>query len=220
MPALSSQHLRSDARDNRAHLLDTARALFLTAGLDVPIREIARRAEVAPATVYRHFPTKQLLLTEVYAHQLHAWQSALTAGLADPDPWHGFSRMVEKLCALRAHDHNFTAAFKSAYPRALDFTAIRKASLTTAAELITRTKNTGHLRPDITLHDLTLMLTAIDGIRTPAPRTADSHRYATHILRAFRAIPSPQGPVPNSSSTSKATKPGSTGARNPLDNRS
>ena len=51
--------LRSDALDNRERILGAARAAFAAEGLNVPMREIARRAGVGPATLYRHFPTKQ-----------------------------------------------------------------------------------------------------------------------------------------------------------------
>src|ERR1700735_1274970 len=56
--------LRSDARDNRDLILDAARAAFAAEGLNVPMREIARRAGVGQATLYRRFPTKQALGTE------------------------------------------------------------------------------------------------------------------------------------------------------------
>jgi hypothetical protein len=56
--------LRSDARDNRDLILDAARAAFAAEGLNVPMREIARRAGVGQATLYRRFPTKQTLVTE------------------------------------------------------------------------------------------------------------------------------------------------------------
>ncbi|WP_279581733.1 transposase [Fodinicola feengrottensis] len=105
---------RSDARHTRYRILDAALTAFVTDGLDVPIRVIARRAEVGPATAYRHFPTKETLLTEVFTVQTLAWRSVLNEGLADPDPWHGFCRTIEKLCELQARDHGFTSAFKSA----------------------------------------------------------------------------------------------------------
>ena len=60
-------NLRSDALDNRERILDAARAAFGTEGMNVPMREIARRAGVGPATLHRHFPTKQLLATEAFA---------------------------------------------------------------------------------------------------------------------------------------------------------
>jgi AcrR family transcriptional regulator len=179
---------RSDARDNRDRILGAARAVFGADGLDVPIREIARHAQVGPATVYRHFPTKEMLVTEAFLDQVRAWRSILDEGLADPDPWHGFCLVVEKLCELQIRDHGFIAAVKSSFPRAMDFTAIRTSSLTSAAELIRRAKETGRLRPEIVLNDLTLMITAGGGIleSAPAARTAASRRFAALMIKAFQ----------------------------------
>ncbi|TCJ95666.1 TetR/AcrR family transcriptional regulator [Nocardia alba] len=192
--------LRSDARDNRERILDAARAVFVNDGLDMPMREIARRAEVGPATLYRHFPSKELLVAEAFTDQMLACRTLVDEGLADPDPWHGFCRTVEKLCALQARDRGFTAAFMSAYPHALDFTAIRNSSLTGAAELIRRAKDTGHLRSDIGVDDLILMIMANNGIHagTPAARIAASRRFAALMIQAFRTSPAaaPLPPVP------------------------
>ncbi|WP_330179513.1 TetR/AcrR family transcriptional regulator [Nocardia sp. NBC_01503] len=181
--------LRSDARDNRERILEAARTVFVSAGLDAPMREIARRAEVGPATLYRHFPTKELLVAAAFTEQMLACRSLVDDGLADPDPWHGFCLTIEKLCELLAHDHGFTAALMSTYPHALDFAAIRASSLTGAAELIRRAKDTGQLRPDVTLDDLILMIMANSGIRgsTPTARLAASRRFAALMIRAFRA---------------------------------
>jgi AcrR family transcriptional regulator len=137
------RNLRSDARDNRERILDAARSVFVTDGLDVPIREIARRAEIGPATVYRHFPTKQMLLAEAFTNHMLAWRSALDEGLTDPDPWRGFCHTVQKLCDLQARDHGFTAAVKSAFPHAMDFAANRTSSLASAAELVRRPDRCG-----------------------------------------------------------------------------
>ncbi|MBE1495324.1 AcrR family transcriptional regulator [Amycolatopsis lexingtonensis] len=180
---------RTDARDNRTRILAAARTAFGSAGLDVPVREIARRAEVGPATVYRHFPTKRALVTEAFTDQARVWQSTLARGLADPDPWRGFCSAVETLCALQVRDHGFIEAVKSAYPEALDFGSMRASSLAAAAELIRRAKATGHLRPDVGVNDLILMITAGGGIKadSPAARTAAARRFGTHVISAFQA---------------------------------
>ncbi|MGW0637642.1 TetR/AcrR family transcriptional regulator [Nocardia salmonicida] len=192
--------LRSDARDNRVRILDAARAVFVIDGLDVPMREIARRAQVGPATLYRHFPTKEMLVAEAFTDQMLACRTLVDEGLADPDPWRGFCRTVEKLCELQARDHGFAAAFMSAYPHALDFAEIRNSSLTGAAELIRRAKDTGRLRPDIVVDDLVLMIMANNGIHaeTPAARIAASRRFAALMIQAFQASPAsvPLPPVP------------------------
>lgn len=200
MTARLPHNQRSDARHNRARILDAARAVFITDGLDVPIRKIARRAEVGSATVYRHFPTKEMLIAGAFTEQVLAWRSTMAEGLADPDPWHGFCLTVEKLCELQARDHGFTAAFKSTFPRAMDFAAMRTSSLTSAAELIRRVKDTDRLRKDVVLDDLILMIMANDGIHasTPAARIAASRRFAALMIQAFQAPPvsSPLPPVP------------------------
>ncbi|MFI6043919.1 TetR/AcrR family transcriptional regulator [Nocardia sp. NPDC051321] len=200
MTAHLSHTLRSDARDNRERILDEARAVFVAEGLDVPIREIARRAGVGPATLYRHFPTKELLVAEAFTDQMMACRSIVDEGLADPDAWHGFCRAVENLCELLARDHGFSAAFMSAFPHAMDFAAIRTFSLTGAAELIRRAKDTGRLRPEIVLDDLILMIMANNGIQasTQAARVAASRRFAALMIQAFQASPvsAPLPPVP------------------------
>lgn len=179
---------RSDARDNRGRILDAACVLFVADGLDVSMREIARHAQVGPATVYRHFPTKQMLLASAFIEQSRAWHAALDGGLADPDPWRGFRLAVSRLCDLQSRDLGFTAAFKSAFPRAVDFSRLRTSSLMSAAALVGRAKDTGHLRADVNLNDLLLMLMASSGIRAsnPAARVAASRRYAELIMLAFQ----------------------------------
>ena len=57
--------MRADARANREDLLQTARDLTGEKGLDVSLRAIAQRAGVGVATLYRHFPTRRDLLTEL-----------------------------------------------------------------------------------------------------------------------------------------------------------
>lgn len=61
---------RSDARRNNDSLLDAAAAIFSTAGVEAPLRDIATRAGVGTATIYRHFPTRADLIIAVYRHQV------------------------------------------------------------------------------------------------------------------------------------------------------
>jgi AcrR family transcriptional regulator len=54
--------MRSDAKENYRHLLMTARAVVADEGVNASMRDIARRAGVGPATLFRHFPTRDDLL--------------------------------------------------------------------------------------------------------------------------------------------------------------
>ena len=183
-------HLRrSDARDNRERILDAARAVFAADGLTVPMREIARRADVGPATLYRHFPTKEALATEAFGDQMRACYAIVDEGLADPDPWRGFASTVERLCELHARDRGFSAAFTAEFPRALDFAADRERAVKSIAELTRRAREAGHLRPDVDLDDVILVLMANSGLQgaSPAARVAASRRFAALAIRGLRA---------------------------------
>ncbi|MFG1796364.1 TetR/AcrR family transcriptional regulator [Nocardia sp. NPDC049149] len=192
--------LRSDARDNRERILDAARTLFAEEGVNVPMREIARRAGVGPATLYRRFPTKTILATEAFAEQTHECHAIVDECLAEPDPWRGFCLMLEKTFELHASCRGFTEAFMSAFPDAIDFAAERQYALQAVAELARRAKRSGDLRPDFVLDDLFLVLMAHRGIAAaPMPaRSAASRRFARLAIQAFRASPahSPLPPVP------------------------
>jgi AcrR family transcriptional regulator len=190
-------NLRSDARDNRARILAVARAAFAAEGLDVPIREIARRAEVGAATVYRHFQTKEALLAEAFAEQMASCSEILAEGLAADDPWRGFGLVIEKTMTMHALDRGFARAFMSRLPQAIAFAEDRDRMLGLLLELVRRAKEVGSLREDFVLEDISLALMANEGIRAESPemRVAASRRFAALMLQSFQAKPVP-APLP------------------------
>ncbi|MEV8379069.1 helix-turn-helix domain-containing protein [Kribbella sp. NPDC056861] len=191
MTAQVGTKLRSDARDNRERILAVARLAFAADGIDVPIREIARRAGLGVATVYRHFQTKEELLADAFAEQLELCSSVVEQGLAADDPWDGFSLVIEKLMEMHALDRGFARAFTSHLPLVEDFALERNQSLRLIQELVRRTKDAGYLREDFVLEDLVLALMANEGIRAESPqlRVAASRRFAAFMLQSFQANP-------------------------------
>ncbi|GAA0388444.1 TetR family transcriptional regulator [Acrocarpospora corrugata] len=189
--------LRSDARDNRGRILAVARLAFAAEGLDVPIREIARRAEVGVATVYRHFQTKEALLTEAFAEQMASCSAIVEEGLAADDPWQGFCLVIERLMEMHALDRGFARAFTSQLPQTPDFAAERDRTLRQLLELVRRAREAGSLREDFVLEDISLALMANEGIRAEAPemRVAASRRFAALMIQSFQANPVPT-PLP------------------------
>ena len=71
MPADSppARRPRADATRNRERLLEAARAAFSDGGVSVSLEEIARSAGVGIGTLYRHFPTRDALIAEVYRNE-------------------------------------------------------------------------------------------------------------------------------------------------------
>ncbi|WP_197686268.1 TetR/AcrR family transcriptional regulator [Actinoplanes derwentensis] len=175
------QTLRSDARDNRERILAAARELFAAEGLDVPMREIARRADVGPATLYRRFPTKESLVTEAFEEQNQACSQAVDRALADPDPGRGFRGLIEQIFELHARDRGFTAAFLAAYPQAIDRAAAMEHGYRGVAVLAARAKAAGELRPDFTVEDFVLVMRANSGLRPD-----ESRRFAALAIQGFR----------------------------------
>ena len=192
-----SRVLRSDARDNRDRVLEAARDLFAESGLDVTIRQIARRAGVGPATLYRRFPTKQALIREAFAGELRACRGIVQAAAADPDPWRGFRGIIEHIIVLNAGNSGFTEAFLSTYPGALDFDAHRAEMMRAVTGIARRAQAAGRLRPDFVLNDFLLVLMAGRGLATvPAGDRADAaRRFAALAIDGLRAAAT-NGPLP------------------------
>jgi AcrR family transcriptional regulator len=185
--------LRVDARDNRDRILTAARSLFAEHGLDVGMREIARRAGVGPATLYRRFPTKQAVIDEVFAVELRACRRIVVESCEDPDPWHGFTSVVRRLIALNVRNRGFIDAFTSAKPADSPLAAHRRELLRMLDGLARRAQRSGDLRSDFVIDDLVLVLVAGRGLTDVGARTRESaaQRFAALMLAAFRTARGP-----------------------------
>jgi AcrR family transcriptional regulator len=184
----STQMLRVDAQENRDRVLAAARALFSEKGLDVAMRDVARRAEVGPATLYRRFPTKQALIDEAFAEELRLCRQIVEDGCADPDAWNGFTTVVRRLSVLNARNRGFVDAFTSADSGFADLGKHRSELLGMVARLADRAKLQGRLRRDFVVDDLVLILLAGRGLSAvpSASRDAAAIRFASLTVDAFR----------------------------------
>ncbi len=77
---------RADAEQNRALLLEAAKAAFAEKGASAPLEEIARAAGVGIGTLYRHFPNREALLQEVYADESEKLAAAAGRLIANEEP--------------------------------------------------------------------------------------------------------------------------------------
>src|SRR5690349_20170311 len=89
--------LRSDARRNRARVLEVAAEAFATEGLGVPVHEIARRAGVGTGTVSRHFPTKESLFVAILEQRMEQLTAEADLLLAEEPPESAFERYLHAL---------------------------------------------------------------------------------------------------------------------------
>jgi AcrR family transcriptional regulator len=105
---------RADARRNQGALLDAAAAVFVTSGVEAPLRDIAAEAGVGTATIYRHFPTRADLVVAVYRHQVEACAEAGPALLASgPTPHAALARWIDLFVDFLITKHGLAAALQS-----------------------------------------------------------------------------------------------------------
>ena len=105
---------RADARRNEETLLDAAAAVFVTSGVEAPVRDIAARAGVGTGTIYRHFPTRADLIIAVYRHQVEACAEAGPALLATcPTPHAALGRWINLFVDFLVTKHGLAAVLQS-----------------------------------------------------------------------------------------------------------
>lgn len=105
---------RADARRNKETLLDAAAAIFVASGVEAPVRDIAAKAGVGTATIYRHFPTRADLIIAVYRHQVEALADAGPALLAaSPTPHAALGRWISLFVDFLVTKHGLAAVLQS-----------------------------------------------------------------------------------------------------------
>ncbi|MCQ9129594.1 MULTISPECIES: TetR/AcrR family transcriptional regulator [Streptomyces] len=113
-PAGATGSRRKDARRNQQTLLDAAAAVFVTSGVEAPVRDIAAEAGVGVGTIYRHFPTRADLVIAVYRHQVDACAEAGPDLLASsPSAFVALERWVDLFVGFLVTKHGLAAALQN-----------------------------------------------------------------------------------------------------------
>ncbi|MFT2018269.1 TetR/AcrR family transcriptional regulator [Streptomyces sp. 796.1] len=108
---------RADARRNQEALLDAAARVFVTSGVEAPIREIAAEAGVGTATIYRHFPTRADLIIAVYRHQVESCAEAGPVLLAtSASPYQALAQWIDRFVDFVVTKHGLAAVLQSDDP--------------------------------------------------------------------------------------------------------
>ncbi|GAB3477071.1 TetR/AcrR family transcriptional regulator [Nocardiopsis coralliicola] len=100
--AESTDGLRADARRNREQIVAAARDVFLEQGVHAPLDEIARRAGVGIATLYRRFPDRHALIWQVALDNMEVFSAELDRATAEHGAaWHALMQLVRRLVERR-----------------------------------------------------------------------------------------------------------------------
>lgn len=157
-PASGGRRKRADARRNAQTLLDAAAVVFVRAGVDAPVRDIAAEAGVGMGTIYRHFPTRSDLVVAVFRHQLDALAAAETiAPAADETPYAALRSWVARFADFLITKHGLAEALQSdqAGFESLHAEFVERL-LPVLDQLLKASAAAGHTRDDIRPLDLML----------------------------------------------------------------
>lgn len=98
-----SAPLRVDAQRNLEHVLRAAREVFGELGYGAPMEDVARRARVGVGTVYRRFPSKDVLVRRIAEEEIsRLTDQARTALGQEDEPWSALSRFLRTSVASGA----------------------------------------------------------------------------------------------------------------------
>lgn len=109
----SPKPVRADAQRNLDALLEAAKAVFASSGVDAPVREIASRAGVGIATVYRHFPQRSDLVAAVFRREVDACAAAAPILAREHDPGEALVRWLRRYTSFIATKRGLAAALHS-----------------------------------------------------------------------------------------------------------
>ncbi|MFF3215311.1 TetR/AcrR family transcriptional regulator [Streptomyces sp. NPDC002886] len=175
---------RADAVRNRERILTAARDVLVEFGPAAPLDEIARRAGVGNATLYRHFPDRPALIHHVVLFGLDRVTALAVDSLAqEPDAFAALRRFthaaaderIGALCPVLSsefdHDHPELVASREALEESIE-------------ALLAAGRASGLLRPDIGVGDLMI---ALSQLSRPLPGTAcfDADVFVHRHLQLF-----------------------------------
>lgn len=162
---ISARPKRADAQRNHGKLLEAARAAFTEADADASLEDIARRAGVGIGTLYRHFPTRQVLIEAVYVDEVEG-VSRSARDVAELPPWQALTtwlrRYVEYLATKQALANELFAEGASSEV----FATCRSALYTAGGPLLERAQQAKIVRPDVSIADVLHLISGVAKIST------------------------------------------------------
>ncbi|MDV7241131.1 MULTISPECIES: TetR/AcrR family transcriptional regulator [Rhodococcus] len=180
MTDTTSPPTRKDAARNRARLLEAAEQLFASEGLDVTLKDVALRAGVGVGTVYRHFPTKDDLLDEIFADRLASATDSARRAAADPDGWRGLVRYLEDSMRTQRDNCGLRGLVIATVPSCPMVVKSRTEIAPLVRQMVAKAQKQGTLRPDFDATDVTYIQVALAAIMEATHDTSPD-LYRQHL---------------------------------------
>jgi AcrR family transcriptional regulator len=181
--------LRADAARNRELIIAAAATVFAERGLEAATAEIAHRAGVGEATLFRRFPTKDDLIDAIIETRMEEVAALADAAADDPDPAAALERLMQDLVKQFSRDRGF---FEAAGERCMNdpkFQSQRRRGMEAVGRLLKRAQDAGAVRADLSPSDISFLagsaMYALD-VSKPGLRDDLWKRYLRVILDGMK----------------------------------
>jgi AcrR family transcriptional regulator len=183
----STEPKRSDGRRNRDAILAAALEA-LTESPDASLNAIAKRAGVANATLYRHFPTREDLVLATYQHEVRSLVDAADSLLQEQDPTDALSSWVERLARYAVTKHGLADALRKATTPGSDLASADVYTAIVAAldRLLQANITAGTLRPGLDAEDVILALAGLWQLDPASDWQGQAQRIYDIVLGGLR----------------------------------
>ncbi len=179
--------LRADARRNREAILASARELFARDGDRAQMDEIAAHAGVGMGTVYRHFPTKADLLTEMVRSRFTRFTEIALEAEQVEDPFEALQQLITRSAEQVEDDAGFQLAMMGSDELEWEGIEQEKAAFAEPAiRIIERAVDAGAARSDLTFADFPMVMCGITATMYYSPGGAEWRRYLELIMSGLK----------------------------------
>jgi AcrR family transcriptional regulator len=182
------QILRADARRNRERIMSAGRELFARQGPQAQMDEIAAHAGVGIGTVYRHFPTKEALLTAMVRDRFQEFAEIATLAEDTVDPWEALETTMRRSAEAVEGDMGFQLAMMGSNQLEWEGIEEQKAALAeVVTRIIRRAVNAGVVREDFTFDDFGMVMCGTTSTMYYKPGSGDWRRHLELTLHGVCA---------------------------------
>ncbi|MGW1678851.1 TetR/AcrR family transcriptional regulator [Saccharopolyspora sp. NPDC002376] len=182
-------------------VIRAARDVFAEQGFAAPMAEVAKRAGVGVASIYRRYPSKNELIEQV---RMAAFQllidEAESARAEEPDAWAALVRFMRRSLREGSGIGTVLPPMDPLHVYSQEFCDLRERGAKAIEELVTAAKQAGELREDVDWTDIVLLFKHLNPrLPTTEHRRAELRsRYLGLILEGLRPSgPELTGPAPD-----------------------
>jgi AcrR family transcriptional regulator len=188
---------RADARRNRERIMSAGRELFARDGPQAQMDEIAAHAGVGIGTVYRHFPTKEALLTAMVRERFQEFAEIAEVAEEIQDPRTALESVICTSAEAVEGDSGFQLAMMGSNELEWEGIEEDKAALAeVVSRIISRAAAAGVVRDDFTFEDFGMMMCGVTSTMYFKPGSADWRRHVEIILNGVCAPAADRGALP------------------------